>query len=104
MEEEPKLFRIKCKNCLLFLSYPFDPEFDAGNNNEEIKLPRYKGDNINYHAENYFFNKDKILYSYIFCLRCHEKIGYWISQASIKQKENINQLFFFSKKCYIRKI
>lgn len=97
MEEEPKLFRIKCKKCLLFLSYPFKPDFDPDNSNEDIKLPRYKGDNINYHAENNFFKKDKILYSYIFCLRCHEEVGYWISQASIKQKENINHLFFSLK-------
>jgi hypothetical protein len=103
MEEEPKLFRIKCKKCLLFLSYPFKPDFDLENNNEDIKLPRYKGDNINYHAENNFFKKDKILYSYIFCLRCHEEIGYWISQASVKQKENINQLFFFQQHVILEK-
>lgn len=95
MEKEPQLYRIKCKKCLLFLSYPFKSDFDPENIDQEIKVPRYKGDNINYHAENHFFERDKILYSDIFCLRCHEKIGYWISQASIKQKENINHLFFY---------
>ena len=99
MEKEPELFRIKCKNCLLFLSYPFKPEIING----EIKLPRYKGDNINYHSENNFFKRDKILYSYIFCLRCHEKIGYWMSQASINQKENINHLFFYQQYIILEK-
>ena len=103
MEEEPELFRIKCKNCLLFLSYPFKPDFDTENNNEDIKLPRYKGDNINYYAENNFFKRNKILFSYIFCLRCHEEVGYWISQASIKQKENINHLFFSQKHITLEK-
>ena len=57
---------------------------------------RYKGDNINYHAENNFSNKGKIMYSFIYCLKCQEKVGYWLSQASIKEKEMINYLII----CY----
>ena len=93
--EEPKLFRCQCKKCYSFLSYPFKYDGDETKIEQEIKISRYKGDNINYHSENNFFKKNKILYSFIFCLKCHEKVGYWISQAGIKQKENINKLFFF---------
>ena len=64
---------------------------------DQIKIPRYKGDNLNYHAENDFNNSGKILYSFIYCLTCHEKVGYWMSQASKREEKNINQIFLFRK-------
>ena len=94
---EPGLYRCQCKKCETFLSNPFILSCDAKVNNEEIKLERYKGDNINYHGENDYHDDGKILYSFIYCLKCNEKIGYWISQASIKQINNINHIFFFIK-------
>ena len=96
--EEPILFRIQCVKCYSYLSYPFKLSSETTKNKDEIKIPRYKGDNINYHAQNDYNSGNKILYSFIYCLKCHEKVGYWMSQASIKAKDNINHIFFF-KKC-----
>ena len=96
--DSPILFRLQCVNCHSYLSYPFKLETDTTENKQEIKIPRYKGDNINYHAENDYNSANKVLYSFIYCLKCHEKVGYWMSQASIKSKENINHIFFF-KRC-----
>ena len=96
--DEPILFRIQCVKCNSYLSYPFKLSSETTKNKDEIKIPRYKGDNINYHAQNDYNSGNKILYSFIYCLKCHEKVGYWMSQASIKAKDNINHIFFF-KKC-----
>ena len=98
--EEPTLYRVQCIKCKAFLSNPFKLSHDYKNNKDEIKVERYKGDNINYHAENDYNSGGKILYSFIYCLICHEKVGYWMSQASIKEKNNINHIFFF-KKCVL---
>lgn len=95
--DNPILYRAQCKKCLSFLSNPFEYDYNQDKEDQEIKVERYKGDNINYHAENNFSNKGKIMYSFIYCLKCQEKVGYWLSQASIKEKENINYIFFFSK-------
>ena len=91
----PILYRIQCKKCLIFLSNPFEHNNNSNPKNEEIKVERFKGDNINYHGENNFLKNGKIMYSYIYCLRCQEKVGYWLSQASKKEKDNINYIFFF---------
>ena len=96
--DEPILFRIQCVKCNSYLSYPFKLSSETTKNKDEIKIPRYKGDNINYHAQNDYNSGNKILYSFIYCLKCHEKVGYWMSQASIKARDNINHIFFF-KKC-----
>ena len=96
--DEPILFRIQCVKCNSYLSYPFKLNSETTKNKDEIKIPRYKGDNINYHAQNDYNSGNKILYSFIYCLKCHEKVGYWMSQASIKAKDNINHIFFF-KRC-----
>ena len=96
--DEPILFRIQCVKCNSYLSYPFKLSSETTKNKDEIKIPRYKGDNINYHAQNDYNSGNKILYSFIYCLKCHEKVGYWMSQASIKAKDNINHIFFF-KRC-----
>ena len=96
--DEPISFRIQCVKCNSYLSYPFKLSSETTKNKDEIKIPRYKGDNINYHAQNDYNSGNKILYSFIYCLKCHEKVGYWMSQASIKAKDNINHIFFF-KKC-----
>ena len=95
--DEPILNRIQCIRCSTFLSLPFLLTADSMVSKDQIKLSRYKGDNINYHSKNDFNNSGKILYSFIHCLKCSEKVGYWMSQASIKQKENINHIFFFTK-------
>lgn len=89
------LYRIQCKKCVSFLSNPFEYNNNTNEKNNEIKVERFKGDNINYHAENNFFQNGKIMFSYIYCLSCQEKVGYWLSQASIKEKDNINYIFFF---------
>ena len=94
--DEPILYRIKCLKCQVFLSMPFKLTKDNMKENE-IKIHRYKGDNLNYHSENDFNKSGKILYSFIFCLNCHEKVGYWMSQASKREEKNINQIFFWRK-------
>ena len=93
--DEPILYRIQCKGCSSFLSNPFEYDYDLSKKDEHIKIDRYKGDNINYHSENEVNKSNNILYSYIFCLSCGQKVGYWISQASKKEQNNINKLFFF---------
>ena len=96
--DEQILYRTQCVKCYSYLSYPFKLSSEATKNKGEIKIQRYKGDNINYHAQNDYNSGNKVLYSFIYCLKCHEKVGYWMSQASIKSKENINHIFFF-KRC-----
>ena len=93
--DEPILYRTQCKSCSSFLSNPFEYDYEPNKKEEHIKIDRYKGDNINYHSENEFNKSNNILYSYIFCLNCGQKVGYWISQASKKEQNNINKLFFF---------
>ena len=95
-KDEPILYRTQCKSCSSFLSIPFEYDYNPIKN-LEIKVDRYKGDNINYHSENEYNNKNNIIYSFIYCLKCGEKVGYWISQASKKEVNNINKLFFFPK-------
>ena len=98
LKDEPILYRTQCTGCSSFLSNPFEYDYDPNKSDQQIKVDRYKGDNINYHSENEFNQKNNILYSYIYCLNCGQKIGYWISQASKKEINNINKLFFFQKK------
>ena len=95
--EEAIMHRIKCKKCQTFLSIPFKLTAETIEQKNEIKIHRYKGDNINYHAENDYNKIGKILYSFIYCLKCHEKVGYWMSQASKREEKNINQIFFWRK-------
>ena len=95
--DEPIMYRIQCVKCNIFLSMPFKLTAESMEVKDQIKIPRYKGDNINYHAENDFNNSGKILYSFIYCLKCHEKVGYWMSQASKREEKNINQIFLFRK-------
>ena len=94
--DEPILYRTQCIGCSSFLSYPFEYDYDQ-KKMEDIKIDRYKGDNINYHSENEYNKKNSIFYSFIYCLKCGLKVGYWISQASKKEINNINKLFFFQK-------
>ena len=95
--DEPIMFRIQCVKCNVFLSMPFKLTAESNEVKGQIKIPRYKGDNLNYHTEEDLNNSDKILYSFIFCLSCHEKVGYWMSQASKREEKNINQIFLFRK-------
>ena len=95
--DEPIMFRIQCVKCNVFLSMPFKLTAESNEVKGQIKIPRYKGDNLNYHIEEDLSNSGKILYSFIFCLSCHEKVGYWISQASKREEKNINQIFLFRK-------
>ena len=94
--DEPKLYRTQCIGCSSFLSYPFQYDYDS-KSKEDIKVDRFKGDNINYHSENEYNKKNNIFYSFIYCLKCGLKVGYWISQASKREINNINKLFFFQK-------
>lgn len=98
--DEPILQRIKCIKCQTYLSIPFKLTAETIEQPNEIKIHRYKGDNINYHADNDYNKVGKILYSFIFCLKCHEKVGYWMSQASKKEEKNINQIFFW-RRCVV---
>ena len=95
--DEPLMYRVQCVKCNIFLSMPFKLTAESMEVKDQIKIPRYKGDNLNYHAENDFNNSGKILYSFIYCLTCHEKVGYWMSQASKREEKNINQIFLFRK-------
>ena len=95
--DEPIMFRIQCVKCNVFLSMPFKLTAESNEVKGQIKIPRYKGDNLNYHIEEDLNNSGKILYSFIFCLSCHEKVGYWMSQASKREEKNINQIFLFRK-------
>ena len=95
--DEPLKYRVQCVKCNIFLSMPFKLTAESMEVKDQIKIPRYKGDNLNYHAENDFNNSGKILYSFIYCLTCHEKVGYWMSQASKREEKNINQIFLFRK-------
>ena len=95
--DEPNLNRIQCIKCSTFLSLPFLLTAESMPTKNEIRIPRYKGDNINYHAENDYNINAKVLYSFIYCLKCHEKVGYWMSQASKNQEKSINHVFFFTK-------
>ena len=95
--EEPITYRIQCVECKTFLSNPFKLKSDSIIENGDIKIERYKGDNLNYHAENDYKFGGKILYSFIYCLFCHQKVGYWMSQASLREKNNINHIFFFRR-------
>ena len=96
--DEPILNRVQCIKCSTFLSLPFLLTTEQTENKDEIKIPRYKGDNINYLAENDYLKQAKVLYSFIYCLKCREKVGYWMSQSSKREEKNINQIFFF-KRC-----
>ena len=93
---EPILYRIQCKSCLSFLSNPFKYHYNP-NKKEEIKVDRFIGNNINYHSENEFNNKNNIVFSFMHCIKCSQKVGYWIIQASKNDVNNINKLFFFPK-------
>ena len=95
--EEPITYRIQCVECKTFLSNPFKLKSDSIIENGDIKIERYKGDNLNYHAENDYKFGGKILYSFIYCLFCHQKVGYWMSQASLIENNNINHIFFFRR-------
>ena len=95
--EESSQYRLQCVRCKSFISYPFQLKSDTIVSKDEIKIPRYKGDNLNYHAQNDYNSGNKILYSFIYCLKCHEKVGYWMSMASIRLKDNINHIFCFRK-------
>ena len=95
--EESNQYRIQCVRCKSFISYPFQLKPETIVSKDEIKIPRYKGDNLNYHAQNDYNSGNKILYSFIYCLKCHEKVGYWMSMASIRLKDNINHIFCFRK-------
>ena len=95
--DDPILYRIQCVKCNTLLSNPFKLSAESMKIKDQIKIPRYKGDNINYHAQNDFNKSGKILYSFIFCLKCHERVGYWMSQASKREENNINQIFFWRK-------
>lgn len=95
--DEPILYRVQCIKCKTYLSNPFKMNNDYKSSQKEIRVERYKGDNINYHSNNDYNQGGKILYSFIYCLKCSEKVGYWMSQASIKEKNNINHIFFFRK-------
>ena len=90
------LYRTQCKSCSSYLSIPFEYDYKY-NDKGDIKIDRYKGDNINYHADNEFHKNGKILYSSIYCLNCGKEVGYWVSQAGKKGIENINKLFFSTK-------
>lgn len=103
IESEPILYRIQCKSCFSLLSYPFKYVYDPNKKDEDIKIDRFKGDNINFHSVNEYNNKGSIYYSYIHCLKCSQKVGYWVSQASKKEKKNINKLFFFQKLVHLIK-
>ena len=48
--EEPITYRIQCVECKTFLSNPFKLKSDSIIENGDIKIERYKGDNLNYHA------------------------------------------------------
>ena len=95
IDDEPIQYRIQCKFCFSFLSNPFEYNYDPNKIDEQIKIDRYKGDNINYHSINEYNQKGNIFYSFIFCLKCGQKVGYWVSQASKRDINNINKLFFF---------
>jgi hypothetical protein len=96
INDELILYRTQCKNCLAFLSNPFKYNYNP-NKKEEIKVDRFIGDNINYHSDNEYNNKNNIVYSFIHCIKCSQKVGYWIIQASKNDMNNINKLFFFPK-------
>ena len=91
------LYRIQCNSCFSFLSNPFEYNYQPNKTEEHIKIDRYKGDNINYHSINEYNQKGNIFYSFIYCLKCSQKVGYWISQASKKEENYINKLFFSQK-------
>ena len=94
VNDELILYRTQCKKCFAFLSNPFKYNYNP-NKKEEIKVDRFIGDNINYHSDNEYNNQNNIVYSYIHCIKCSQKVGYWIIQASKKDMNNINKLFFF---------
>ena len=96
-ENNPILYRIQCIRCFSFLSNPFEYNYQPNKIDEHIKIDRYKGDNINYHSINEYNQKGNIFYSFIYCLKCSQKVGYWISQASKKEENFINKLFFSPK-------
>ena len=97
IENKSMLYRIQCIRCFSFLSNPFEYNYQPNKIDEHIKIDRYKGDNINYHSINEYNQKGNIFYSFIYCLKCSQKVGYWISQASKKEENYINKLFFSPK-------
>ena len=95
--DEPIMYRVQCVKCNIFLSMPFKLTAESMEVKDQIKIPRYKGDNLNYHENEDLNNSGKILYYFIFCLSCHEKVGYWMSQASKREEKNLNKIFLFRK-------